>query len=343
MTDAIAPDKIMIAIPATELERQPGTREWFVQRIRYRLLACVEAVLEIGETLIQAKADLPHGDFEAMVRDDLGWSPQTARKFMAIARHPVLSNRAHCARLPPSWGTLAELARVKPEMLEKAIGEGVVRPDMTRDDTRSVLYPKPPTHEPGFYVTDENGKPKRLDFTMDDVAAGRPFPAEDLPQPPQLEPPAEVTTEPVDSEPDDEGLLNDAGLWAGLALVQDLERMKSLFPDRVLSEEQIEECIAVDRRLACLEDDEDHAKENAEKRRDWPKPDEQKLRTIIEGLEPEQLSWLFLFNAMRANALNRRGNLLHRAAMESREDLGEKIEEYHKLDGIPPQFAEKPR
>jgi hypothetical protein len=42
--------------------------------------------------------------------------------------------------LPASWGTLAELARVKPEQIEAAIETGLVRPDMTRQDTRELVY-----------------------------------------------------------------------------------------------------------------------------------------------------------------------------------------------------------
>ncbi len=120
----------------------PDASEW-ARRIRASLEKSVEAILETGRLLVEAKAALPHGQFEKMVEADLGWSPQTVRKFMAIARHPVLSDRAHVRVLPASWGTLAELARLKPEPLEKAIGEGIVRPTMTRKDTTELIYRRP--------------------------------------------------------------------------------------------------------------------------------------------------------------------------------------------------------
>jgi hypothetical protein len=47
---------------------------------------------------------LPHGEFEATVKKHM--SPQTARKLMLIAKHPVISDRAHARDLPPSWYTL---------------------------------------------------------------------------------------------------------------------------------------------------------------------------------------------------------------------------------------------
>lgn len=120
----------------------PDANEWAL-RIRASLEKSVEAILETGDLLIQAKAALPHGQFEKMIESDLGWSPQTVRKFMAIARHPVLSDRARVRDLPASWGTLAELARLKPEPLEKAIAEGIVRSTMTRKDTSELVYRRP--------------------------------------------------------------------------------------------------------------------------------------------------------------------------------------------------------
>ena len=47
-----------------------------------------------------------------MIEADLPFSPQTARKLMAVANHPVLSNHAHVRVLPPSWGTLYELTKL---------------------------------------------------------------------------------------------------------------------------------------------------------------------------------------------------------------------------------------
>jgi Protein of unknown function (DUF3102) len=115
-------------------------REDFARRIRDRLRETVEAVIEVGKVVLEAKSLLAHGDFESMVRDDLGWSPRTAQRFMSIARHPVLSNATHVSCLPPSWGTLAELARVEPKHLEAAIASGMVRPDMKRTEVGRLVH-----------------------------------------------------------------------------------------------------------------------------------------------------------------------------------------------------------
>jgi len=45
---------------------------------------------------------------------------------MEIARHPVISNTKHVSHLPPSWGTLYQLTRVEPKLLQAAIKDGRV-------------------------------------------------------------------------------------------------------------------------------------------------------------------------------------------------------------------------
>lgn len=117
-----------------------STRTDYARRIRERLVDAVEAVLEVGEMLITAKTELAHGEFTSMVREDLGWSPRTAQRFMAIARHPTLSKATNASLLPPSWTTLAELARVPAKRLEEAIENGLIKPDMSKSAINEVVY-----------------------------------------------------------------------------------------------------------------------------------------------------------------------------------------------------------
>ena len=44
-----------------------------------------EAIQEVGKHLLRARAALPHGAFEAWVRDVVGITPRTARNYMAAA------------------------------------------------------------------------------------------------------------------------------------------------------------------------------------------------------------------------------------------------------------------
>ncbi len=88
--------------------------------------------------MLEAKAALPHGEFTPMVEQDLGWTTQTAQKLMAVSRNPVLANPAHVRHLPPSWGTLAELARLPAEVCEAAIASGQIHAEMERSDVKRL-------------------------------------------------------------------------------------------------------------------------------------------------------------------------------------------------------------
>jgi hypothetical protein len=105
----------------------------------------VDAVIETGLRIEDAKADLSYGEYEKMVRTDLHFSPQTALKLRAIASNKVLSNPAHVRHLPPSWGTLSELAVIANQGcdLEAAIESGAIHPRMARKDVKALLPPPP--------------------------------------------------------------------------------------------------------------------------------------------------------------------------------------------------------
>jgi hypothetical protein len=161
--------EMMVPTTTDSITDNTTLRQEIAQRIRQRLEDCVAAVLDVGDMLIKAKDELPHGSFEIMVKEDLRWSPQTARKFMAIARHPVLSDRARVRDLPPNWGTLAELAKVEAPKLEKALAIGFVHPDLTRDDARSLI---PQEHKNGRH--EERRRPR------DEAPQPHPSPREEL-------------------------------------------------------------------------------------------------------------------------------------------------------------------
>jgi N6-adenosine-specific RNA methylase IME4 len=114
-------------------------RRDFAERITKAHGQAVGAFLETGRVLIEAKAALPHGDFEAMVETDLPFGSRTARMLMAIARHPVLANRKHVSALPPSWGTLYELTKLPKPVLEAALTDGRITPRMERKDVVALL------------------------------------------------------------------------------------------------------------------------------------------------------------------------------------------------------------
>ena len=104
------------------------TAEAWAARIAPHLTAAADAIVAAGRELIEAKAAVPHGAFGACV-ELLGLTPSTARKFMAIANNPAITNRSQGSDLPGSWTTLYELSRLDPDELRAC--EGTTRSSPT--------------------------------------------------------------------------------------------------------------------------------------------------------------------------------------------------------------------
>jgi hypothetical protein len=118
------------------IEREARAEYW-ADRICKSHAASVEQIIQTGRDLLLAKAKLSHGEWGRLTGRSTGqpllsFSAQTAHKYMLVASHGSLSNVAHCATYPASWGTLAELAKLPPAILEKHITDGVIHPELTR-------------------------------------------------------------------------------------------------------------------------------------------------------------------------------------------------------------------
>jgi len=124
------------------LERDAGQGDEragvLLERVQAGELSAHAAAIDVGRMLIDAKAQLPHGEFGTMIEERLPISRSTAKGYMAIARHAILSNGQHVGLLPPSWGTLADLARLESDVLQAAIESGAVHPEMQRRDVKVV-------------------------------------------------------------------------------------------------------------------------------------------------------------------------------------------------------------
>ena len=73
-----------------------------IMHLRRRLK---ENIVEIEIELIRAKSNLDHGDWEGWVRNDLGWNPSTAWRFMNAARECNENLAlAHDIDLEQFWG-----------------------------------------------------------------------------------------------------------------------------------------------------------------------------------------------------------------------------------------------
>lgn len=117
----------------------PRTAAEYVMRITACCQRSVESILEVGRLLIRAKANLPHGAFEAMVKSDLPFGPRSARMLMAIASDPRITNRKFVSYLPSSWGTLYEITRLDDASLDARFADGTICPEMERRDIATAL------------------------------------------------------------------------------------------------------------------------------------------------------------------------------------------------------------
>lgn len=106
----------------------------WAQRVNDAWRSMLEGIFATGRALIDARAQLPHGEFQAMIESDLAFGTSTAQMLMKIARNPELAKTDHGRLLPPSWRTLYELSKLEPATLTAAIADGRVRPDMERKD-----------------------------------------------------------------------------------------------------------------------------------------------------------------------------------------------------------------
>lgn len=113
----------------------------------------VQAIVEVGRQLIQAKAELNRGQWGDMTGEATGkpmipFGCRTAQRYMAIADNPVLSNPTHGSDLPASWRTLTVLATLDPADLESAIADGIVNPEMQRKDAETLVAKLKPRKSP---------------------------------------------------------------------------------------------------------------------------------------------------------------------------------------------------
>jgi hypothetical protein len=83
---------------------------------------------------------LDHGQFVAMVDEDLPFNEGSARKLMAIGRDKRIRNVSHAKHLPPSWDTLYVLSKLDDEQWERGIGDGLIHPGMERGEAAALWY-----------------------------------------------------------------------------------------------------------------------------------------------------------------------------------------------------------
>jgi hypothetical protein len=140
-------------LPTTDLaeridqEHAAATRNQWASRINAEWRKSVVAIIETGRLLIEAKDALGRGEwgnlFSSRGFDGLvPFTIRTAQMLMVIAEHPILTNAKFISHLPPSWGTLYELACMPDDELLSELEHGGIHPAMTRKDVKNLPGPK---------------------------------------------------------------------------------------------------------------------------------------------------------------------------------------------------------
>jgi hypothetical protein len=107
-------------------------------RIIHAYKKSLDSVLEVGHLLKRAKEDLPHGEFQRMIKRDLPFKERMARMYMEVARNPRFSKRQHAAVLPRSVDTLALIGTLSDAEFSRRLEAGEIHPEMTRKDASAM-------------------------------------------------------------------------------------------------------------------------------------------------------------------------------------------------------------
>jgi len=116
-----------------QFDTQKSVSAW-TETIHNRWAKGLDAVFDTGQAMLDAKAALPHGDFEDMIRRRLPFGVGTARKLMTIAAKTFLANRSIRHVLPTAWTTVYELCHFDDAELERWLAQGRIKPTLTALD-----------------------------------------------------------------------------------------------------------------------------------------------------------------------------------------------------------------
>lgn len=94
----------------------------------------VESVIDTGRELIAAKADLPHGEFQKMVRSELPFKERAAQMYMAVATNTRLLDPDIRPRLPNTLTTLYTLSKIDPDVFDAMLTANEINPERSNQD-----------------------------------------------------------------------------------------------------------------------------------------------------------------------------------------------------------------
>jgi predicted transcriptional regulator len=102
----------------------------------------IDGIIKTGQELIAAQDE--HGDSLLSMADKLPFDRTTALRLMAIAKSACAHGHNRIL-LPASWKTLYELSQLPEAVLQAALADGRIKPNMTRAQASALKPPKEPT------------------------------------------------------------------------------------------------------------------------------------------------------------------------------------------------------
>jgi hypothetical protein len=133
----------------------------------------VEGIIATGKALATAQTELEPDEYRILAKDEqFPFSKRMVQMLVKVAKHPVLSDEACFASLPPTWGTLHALTQLPTNNLKRGLADGTINPKMERkniiklkprDDTIEPAIPKPkPTPEEQMLAMLDDGDAGQL-------------------------------------------------------------------------------------------------------------------------------------------------------------------------------------
>lgn len=114
-----------------------ATKKEWADRINERFGNQTRSIFDTGDILVEAKQSLVDKDFREVVKATGIKTFKTADNYMRVARNEYLRKPGIFEHLPPTIGTLIDLAVWEEEMLLKAIETKWLCPQATRSDLNS--------------------------------------------------------------------------------------------------------------------------------------------------------------------------------------------------------------
>src|SRR5260370_33453350 len=103
--------------------------------------SAVEGFAQTGKDIAQAKLELEHGEFMAMIRDDLDMGHRSATALMRVASF-VESGVIDSNLLPPDYNTIEKLISLHkrfPDTFDTWVEDDKITPNLQRNEISKVL------------------------------------------------------------------------------------------------------------------------------------------------------------------------------------------------------------